>query len=47
MSLVNVGVTWIRHTITWSNSWSSWQERTFMLAFLVARRAAQLAQQRR
>jgi ABC-type transport system involved in multi-copper enzyme maturation permease subunit len=35
MSLVNVGVTWIRHTITWSNSWSSWQERCIMLAFLV------------
>jgi ABC-type transport system involved in multi-copper enzyme maturation permease subunit len=36
MSLVNVARTWVRHTITWSNSWSSWQERCFMFAFLVA-----------
>jgi len=36
MSLVNVGKTWFRHTVAWSNSWSSWQERCVMLAFLIA-----------
>ena len=35
MSLVKSGVTWIRHTFSWSNSQASWRERLIGLAFFL------------
>src|SRR5437016_10385600 len=33
MLLVKSGVTWFRHTFSWSNSQASWRERLIGLAF--------------
>src|ERR1700704_6605150 len=35
MSLVKSGLTWFRHTFSWSNTQASWRERLIGLAFLV------------
>jgi ABC-type transport system involved in multi-copper enzyme maturation permease subunit len=35
MSLVKSGTSWLRHTMAWSNSWESWQERIVLAAFVL------------
>ena len=36
MSVVKSGVSWLRQSVAWSNSWLSWQERLVLAGFLVA-----------
>jgi ABC-type transport system involved in multi-copper enzyme maturation permease subunit len=35
MSLAKSGISWLRQTVAWSNSWPSWQERLILALFLV------------